>query len=171
MPLEILYCGTNTNAHIVAQKLVVVSTGDVSVRDTTCSDAPLQEDGKQVAILVYLNKDTFKDTDCLLCQSIVRSMDNHIPVTLVHENDANKGGCSFGEVMKQTPKQLMAKPYRIYSEDIAVNLYSIEEYQKISIHQLLSKMGAIPIATRIIADVIMKISTKVERNFQKVYEH
>merc|ERR1712073_186424 len=71
-----------------------------------------------------------------------------IQIVLVHENDPNKNGCEFWEIIEETPEELKAEPNRIYSKDIAVSLYSVEEYQRISLHQILSKMGARPAGAR-----------------------
>ena len=59
--------------------------------------------------------------------------------------------------MKQTPDVLLKKPYNIYAKDIAVCIHCTEEYQKISIHQLLTKMGAKPIGTKSVGDVLLDV--------------
>jgi len=153
-PLDILYCSTNIGASDVANKLVGECKGDVKAREMNLSDTDLQKDDRQAVMLVYLNSTTFQASDCLLCESIKRAIDKEVKVVLVHENDVNKNGCAFGEIMNQTPDVLLKKPYNIYAQDIAVGLYSTEEYQKISILQLLTKMGAKPIGTKSVADFL-----------------
>jgi len=162
-PLNILYCSTNQKAHDVALKLVEESKGDVQAREMNLSHTDLQEDDRDAVMLVYLNKKTFKDPACLLCESIKRSMDDKIKIILVHENDTNEGGCTFGEIMNQTPRRLMEKPYNIYSQDIAVSLYSIKEYQDISMYQILTKMGAKP-TSRGIHGAIKEKSAKFSKS-------
>merc|ERR1712038_197498 len=105
------------------------------------SDDSLQRDNRKAVMLVYLNKYTYQDPNCILCRSIIKAMDVKIQVVLVHENDPNQGGCEFWKVMEQTPDELMKKPYTIYSQDIAVSLYSVHEYQRTSFRNLLLKMG------------------------------
>merc|ERR1719491_2942868 len=63
--------------------------------------------------------------------------------------------------MKQTPDVLLKKPYNIYAKDIAVCIYSTEEYQKNSIHQLLTKMGAEPIGTKNVADFLLDVIAQI----------
>jgi len=156
MPMNILYCSTNPEAHDVAQKLVRGCKGNISVSNMNRPGTVLREDGNHTVMLVYLNKNTFKNSGCLFT-SIVRAIDINIRIVLVHENDANKGGCDFWEIIEQTPTELRKKPYNIYEKDIAVSLYSIEEYQKISIRLLLAKMGAEPIDTKGASVVIEEI--------------
>ena len=147
--LDILYCSTNIGASDVAIKLVGECKGDVQAREMNLFDTDLQKDDRQAVMLVYLNKVTFQDPDCLLCQSIKRAMKENIQVVLIHENDTNEDGCDFSEIMNQTPKDIMVKPYNIYSKDIATSLYSIKEYQKISLRQLLIKIGANPLIQKV----------------------
>merc|ERR1711957_251702 len=111
----------------------------------------------------------FQDPNCLLCDCIIRSMSDNVQVILVHENDPNEGGCEFWQIMEKTPEQLKTKPYSIYSNDIAVSLYSIEEYQRTSLRQLLAKMGANPTGTRSILDAIGMRGTKMKLRFAKCF--
>ena len=130
------------------------------------SDTDLQSDDKQAVMLVYLNSATFQASECLLRQSIKCAVKKGVKVVLVHENDTNKKGCAFGEIMNQTPDELLKKPYNIYAEDIAVCIYSTEEYQKISIHQLLTKMGAKPIGTKSVGDFLLNVIAQIRNIFK-----
>ena len=98
-PLDILYCSTNIGADIVADKLAGECKGDVQAREMNLSDTDLQSDDKQAVMLVYLNSTTFQAANCLLCESIKRAIEKDVKVVLVHENDTNKKGCAFGEIM------------------------------------------------------------------------
>jgi len=140
-PLDILYCSTNSKAPEVALKLVEECKGDVKARAIN-SDDPLQRDNREAVMLVYLNKDTFEDPNDHICECISHSIDKNIKVVLVHENDSIEGGCAFWQIMERTPNELMAKPYSMYSQDIAVSLYPMDEYQKTGLRKLLMKMGA-----------------------------
>ena len=144
-PLEILYGWTNTEAYDIALKLVEECKGDIQVRAVTISNKHWHNENRETVMLVYLNKSTFQDTGCTLSESIIHSIHHNIKVVLVHENDPNKGGCDFEEIIQNTPKDLLENPYRIYSGDTAVSLYSFEDYKKTSLHQLIGKMGAIPL--------------------------
>ena len=118
-PLDILYCSTNGKAHEVALKLTKECKGGDVAAWAIDSDFSalysLQMDKREAVMLVYLNKDTFKGPNNHICDCIMRSIDNHIQVVLVHENNSCDGGCAFWQIIDQTPKELMMKPYSIYS--------------------------------------------------------
>merc|ERR1711957_978855 len=107
----------------------------------------------------------FQDPNCLLCDCIIRSMSDNVQVILVHENDPNEGGCEFWQIMEKTPEQLKTKPYSIYSNDIAVSLYSIEEYQRTSLRQLLFKMGAKPARPKGVSYAFESMRKRMKLNF------
>jgi len=143
-PLDILYCSTNVGAHNVALKVAKECKGDVQTCAMNPSHAHLQRGNREAVMLIYLNKDTFEEPSDI-CKCITQSITRKVRVILVHENDSYKGGCAFWQIMDQTPKKLMKAPYSIYSEDIAVSLYSIDKYQETSLRQLCMKMGGTPI--------------------------
>ena len=91
------------------------------------------------------------------------SINSDIKIVLVHENDVNEGGCTFGEIMNHTPTELLLEPYRIYGRNLAVSLHSTEEYEKTSIRQILRKMGAIPFSSRSTKDHIREKIVQVKR--------
>merc|ERR1712038_2220828 len=106
-------------------------------------DPELQCNVEKTVMLVYLNINTFQqDSESLLYDCIKYALDKSIKVVFVHEKDTTKGGCSFHEIISQTPQKLLAKPYNIYSEDLAVSIYSVNEYEKVGLRQILKKMGA-----------------------------
>merc|ERR1712038_1180642 len=129
-------------------------------RAMNLSDDSLQRDDRKAVMLVYLNKYTYQDPNCILCRSIIKAINNAIQVVLVHENDPNQGGCEFWKVMEPTPDELMKKPYTIYSQDIAVSLYSVHEYQRTSLRNLLLKMGGTPINSQPIMQSFMNASMR-----------
>ena len=95
-------------------------------------------------MLVYLNEDTFCDNDDMLHVSVKHVMDRNIKIVLVHERNMQMGGCPFDEIITQTPQELINDPYNIFSQDIAISLYSETEYEHVSICQILRKLGAEP---------------------------
>ena len=60
-------------------------------------------------------------------------------LVLVHEQDTSKGGCKFEEFFKVTPQKLINEPYNLY-RDIAVPLYSMEEYRNVSLQLIINKI-------------------------------
>ena len=57
----------------------------------------------------------------------------------MHENDKDKGGCSFNLIWDQTPPELLNPHYKLYDE-IAVPLYSLNVYRQASLRLLVEKM-------------------------------
>ena len=147
-PLDILYCSSNIGALEVAQQLAEGYKGDIDTRAINVSCSNLQRGERKAVMLVYLNKQTFKSDGCYLGETIDCVIEEGIQIVLVHENDVNENGCEFWEIIEQTPEELKTTPNSIYSNDIAVSLYSIDEYKRISLHQILSKMGARPTGSR-----------------------
>ena len=165
LSLDILYCSTNAEADNVALRLVEECEGDVQARAMNLLDEPLQRHNREAVVLVYLNKYSFQDPNSFLRESIKRAITDGIQVLLVHENDPNQGGCEFAEIIKQTPTELMQKPYSIYSENLAVGLYSLGEYQKISLRQLLVKMGARPSGPQSVIHIVRVARAQLTNTF------
>jgi len=146
--LSILFCDTNTGAQCVAEEICEESScGDVYARDAikmlhkTDVLQSLQERGK-VYFILYLNENLFCN-DNGECSKVVKfMMDNHIPVLLVHEQENSMGGCPFEKCFNLTPSEFVELPYKLYEKDVAVPLYSADEYRKVSLRLLLSKLGA-----------------------------
>jgi hypothetical protein len=95
--------------------------------------------------LLYLNEHTFEgsDQDQHELTAIIQSCidDSKISIVLVHEKDTAKGGCDFGDFFAKAPEELIKPPNNLF-RDIAIPLYSTEEYRIISLRQILCKMGA-----------------------------
>jgi hypothetical protein len=100
---------------------------------------------KPTFLLLYLNKNTFEGRaqDQHELTAIIQScIDNKdIGIILVHEKDRLKGGCEFGDFFATAPEELIKPPYHLF-RDIAIPLYSTEEYRIVSLRQILCKMGA-----------------------------
>jgi len=100
---------------------------------------------RQLFFLLYLNQDTFEDNDqdesnltriIKLCIA-----DAKTSIILVHEKDVSKGGCEFDEFFKHCPEELIKPPNNLFG-DVAVPLYTTEEYRIVSLREILCKMGA-----------------------------
>jgi hypothetical protein len=96
-------------------------------------------------LLLYLNKHTFEGSvqDQHELTAIIQSCidDSEISIVLVHEKDTAKGGCDFGDFFAKAPEELIKPPNNLF-RDIAIPLYSTEEYRTISLRQILCNMGA-----------------------------
>ena len=73
---------------------------------------------------------------------VTRAMQLKLKVVLVHEQDVEAGGCSFGDFFVQTPKELVEK-HRLF-DIMAVPLYRAPALRKISLRRVLDNMGAEP---------------------------
>jgi hypothetical protein len=95
--------------------------------------------------LLYLNDNTFEgsDQDQNQLTSIIQTCidDSDISIVLVHEKDAAKGGCDFGDFFAHAPAELIKPPNNLF-RDIAIPLYSTKEYRILSLRHILCKMGA-----------------------------
>jgi hypothetical protein len=96
-------------------------------------------------LLLYLNEHTFEGSaqDQNELTAIIQSCidDSEISIVLVHEKDTEKGGCDFGNFFGKAPEELIKPPNSLF-QDIAIPLYSTEEYRIISLRHILCKMGA-----------------------------
>jgi len=140
-PIEILVCDANEGAYAVASKLYGEYNGIVTVTEINQRNLSIQSAGERVMML-YLNDKAFCDEDDKLQDSVKLSIDTGIPIILVHEKDTSKGGCPIETVITQTPDDLKGALYNLYSGDIAIGLYSVREYQKVSKRQILNNIGA-----------------------------
>lgn len=101
-------------------------------------DTPLEN--KQF-LMLYLDEDIFLDEDDEVYATVKAALKLNIEVVNVHELDSALGACSFETFFTQTPAELIEPPYTLY-KDIAVPLYFLPEYRRVSLRQLLMKVGA-----------------------------
>jgi len=93
-------------------------------------------------LLLYLNNDIFLDKEQSKTLEIVKMAKNKgICVILVHEQDIDKGGCPFSLIIEKTSTELLDPPFKLFRE-IAIPLYTRDEYRTISLRLILQKMGA-----------------------------
>ena len=141
-PLEILVCDANRGANAVASKLHGEYNGIVTITEINQRYLSIQSAGNERVMLLYLNDAVFCDPGNQLHNIVKLSIDQGIPIFLVHEKDTSKGGCPFQTIITQTPDDLMGEPYNLYSDDIAVSLYSVKQYQQVSLRQIMKNIGA-----------------------------
>jgi len=141
-PLEILVCDANEGAYAVASKLHGEYNGVLTITEINQRHLSIQSAGNERVMVLYLNDKAFCDEDNQLHNIVKLSIDEGIPIILVHEKDTSKGGCPFETIITQTPDDLKGEPYNLYSDDIAIGLYSVKEYQQVSLRQILNNIGA-----------------------------
>ena len=110
---------------------------DGSEVDNASSELRQSSDTSTV-LLLYLNEDFFDDDGEGILRQVVQSSleDPSIKVVLVHEQDVESGGCPFSYFFGRVPQYLIDPPYEIF-KDIAIPLYSTEEYRVVSIRQII----------------------------------
>ena len=112
-------------------------------------------DETEKVLLFYINEDTFNDVDNMT-NILQYALDGNINIVMVHEQDSKRGACEFGDAMKQTPACLVDRG--LY-DILAVPLYGLNEYRKISLRQVLIKMGATPKESQVIRQLrLIRIS-------------
>lgn len=175
-PLVLWCSAANPGAAAVAQELVqslAPSGGEIRVVDSKPDVTALEADGQAVAMLLYLNENTWVEQGPALerdvrathsfshglVASLVRMGSNlthgHRPqevvtgrahdgpkpikIILVHENDAARGGCEFGQFFGTTPPGLVEEG--IY-HDIAIALHCLP-HRTVSLALAAQALGAI----------------------------
>jgi hypothetical protein len=146
-PVTLLVCSANEGAWRIAKELQAVSVeGRGAIRisleeaDTVVNEHSTAPQGK-TAMLLYLTKDTFLDSDGKVADAVQQALDLNISIALVAEQDVFRGGCPFSVFFDQTPKHLQVQPYTLYNE-LAVPYYPSTVHSIISRRHVLRKMGA-----------------------------
>lgn len=127
-------CGSlvldNDKEHLLKkEKLIPIDRDDVS-RDTI-----------HKIFLLHLSKNTFNDEHrALMTESILEAKKENIPIILVHEQDLKKEAApDFSFFFQHTPQELLDFPNNLYNE-IAIPLYTRQEYRQISLHLIVDKI-------------------------------
>ena len=94
------------------------------------------EGSQKQVLLLYLNKNTFGDGNDCVAKVVKSASEKKIDIILVHEQDAEKDACPFGDFFTLTPQELIDRPHTIY-KDIAIPLYTLEEYRNISLQMIM----------------------------------
>mgnify|MGYP001256191413 CR=1 FL=1 len=111
--LLVLWCSAgNPGVAEVAKELVTAMAGNgaaIRVVDTIPDVQALKENGESVAMLLYLNKDTWVEQGEVLERDVraARKLKASLTTLMVHENDTEKGGCKFDDFFGTTPQELI----------------------------------------------------------------
>jgi hypothetical protein len=105
-----------------------------------------QEDNAHLPIerqvlLLYLNNDVSLGKESKTWEIVMMAKNEGICIILVHEQDIHKGGCPFSLIIEKTSTELLDPPFKLFRE-IAIPLYTRDEYRRISLRLILQKMGA-----------------------------
>lgn len=99
-------------------------------------------------LLLCLNWHTFTDANGMLAALTKRALDEHIPITLVHEQDESMGGCPFRMFLDQTPLELQQPQYNLF-RTLAVPYFSGSDFLcTVSRRYTLRSIGAKPLLGR-----------------------
>jgi len=179
-PVDVLFCAANTNARMVAEEMrnTLIRNSDLmNIHEISSFLQALKTDNdmltkgfKNTFLLLYLDEDVFQDEEDEVTNFVRDSVDIGIKIVSVHERDSSVGGCSFDVFFSQTPQDLIDAPYQIFKE-IAVPLYALDTYRKVSLRQLLIRLGASEIyKTSSAATSVLSASVKsnVKRSFNSI---
>jgi len=150
-PGEILYCSDNQGMLDVIKDIESKVGDDINFIDATknvmqryCNkdtdndaDNDTNEDTNNGVMLLYLNKDLFNDATGKLKNFVVSLLDENVKIIMIHEQDVEKGHCSFEEIIHLTPNDVLARG--LYN-DIAIPLYTRAEYRDVSLNLVLKKL-------------------------------
>ena len=147
-PVTLLVCSANEGAWRIAKELQAVSMEgrqaigiSLQEAETVLNEHSSAPQGK-TAMLLYLTKDTFLDSDGKVAAAVQHALDLKISIALVQEQDVSRGGCPFSVFFDQTPKHLQLQPYSLYNE-LAVPYFPSTVHCTISRRHVLRKMGAV----------------------------
>jgi len=151
-PVDILVCANNVGARRVAEEAKALLPNQfklINILDAAClADEDFKDnieetskDEKKRFLLLYLDEDVFLDADEEVYETVRMALKMNITVVNVHEQDPSLGACLFELFFTQTPEELIEPPYSLY-KDIAVPLYPLPEYRRVSLRQLLICFGA-----------------------------
>ena len=93
-------------------------------------------------MLLYLNDKTFLDPQQTTFEFCRQALDARVPIVLIHELDAKKGGCAFRHFFEATPKELVQK--KLY-DVVAVAWHSETQFREVSKKLVAKGMGAHPL--------------------------
>ena len=92
-------------------------------------------------LLLYLNSDISRDKESKTLEIVKMAKNKGTSIILVHEQDIDKGGCPFSLIIEKTSTEMLDPPIKIFRE-IAIPLYTRDEYRTISLRLILQRMGA-----------------------------
>jgi len=146
--VDILVCQENVHARSIVEeaKTYLLQSNDwvniydaKLVFDEISKDRSVLYEGNNKILLLYLNEDVFRDDDGQVSELVEKAFYLGVRVLNVHELDYEMGACSFSTFFDQAPEDLINKGL---FKEIAVPLYSLKEYRRVSFFMLLQQMGA-----------------------------
>ena len=111
-------------------------------------------------MLLYLNQNTWLEQGEVLDRDVraAREAEACLQVVMVHENDAEKGGCDFSSFFSSTPASLISDG--LY-KDIAIALHTLP-HRTISLALVAQALGAIKV------DVMAKAKRQLSLSLRKM---
>ena len=95
----------NDGARALAEELRVVFP-NIGVTDDA-PDASQSDAGEATHMLLYLRDTTWSDE--LLAEHVKAARARGMPIVMAHENDPDRGGCSFDRFFQSTPDELLSE--------------------------------------------------------------
>jgi len=161
-PLVIYTCSGNGKVSEIAKEIKDAGDGNIQIKDaeefSTIETQKNVDRKKQCEVLLlYLNKDVFKDVDGRVSELVKVSLEKEMRTVLVYEQDAKEGSCGFNLIMCQTPDELLA---RGLFDELAIPLYTISEYRSVCLSLLLQRMSDIcsSIQNKAHSNTVQKVS-------------
>ena len=110
----VLWCSAGNSGAVGIAKELMASMANNSATIRVVESQPdvmqaLKANDESVAMLLYLNKDTWVEQGEVLERDVraAREMQAGLKVILVHENDKTKGGCEFATLFVATPQEMV----------------------------------------------------------------
>ena len=110
----VLWCSAGNPGAVGIAKELATSMASNSATIRVVESQPdvmqaLEANDESVAMLLYLNKDTWVEQGEVLERDLrtAREMHAGLKIILVHENDKTKGGCEFATLFVATPQELV----------------------------------------------------------------
>jgi len=145
----ILFCAANSDARRIAEEarssiehgnlIHILDVESVIADKFVNDDEEIEQENK--VLFLYLNEDIFLDDDGEVSLLVQKAIDYGIRVVCIHECDIRCGGQDFDVFFSQTPQILISPPYQLF-KNIAVPLYRLDMYRKVSLRKLLIQIGA-----------------------------
>jgi len=155
IPVDVFVCAGNVGSRRIVEEarstipkqseyINILDGGSLlDIDETFEEENPLD---KKQYLLLYLDEDIFLDDDEEVYEIVRKAIMMNIDIVTVHEQDSALGACAFETFFGQTPSELIEPPFALY-KDIAVPLFPDPEYRKVSIRQVLMKLGAVEVGT------------------------
>ena len=110
----VLWCSAGNSGAVGIAKELMASMANNSATIRVVESQPdvmqaLKANDESVAMLLYLNKDTWVEQGEVLERDLRTARDMHagLKIILVHENDKTKGGCEFATLFVATPQEMV----------------------------------------------------------------